>query len=79
MADLISTIWQDDHVWAAPAQVLYVVARDLKSRFQAVQLQGSHGLDRTLWSEQLTGIRYPSRSKYMTSKRTKLPATRLQS
>ena len=45
MADLISTMWQDDHLWATPAQVLYVVARDLTSRFQAVQQPGSFGLD----------------------------------
>ena len=78
MADLISTIWQDDHLWATPAQVLYVVARDLKSRFQAVQQPGSYGLDPTL-SAQSTGIRHQFKSKFMTSKRTQLSATHLQS
>ena len=35
----------EDQLYAPPAQILYVVARDQKSRFQAVQRDGATGLD----------------------------------
>ena len=45
MEDLIIIMFVEDQIYATPAQILYVIARDRKSRFQAVQQAGTQGLD----------------------------------